>query len=135
MLRRPPRSPRTDPLFPYTTLFRSQEIAVPGRSARHVGGVDDGQAGARGRIAAFGEPLGFQLRRLERVEAIGRSQPRIAVDRARRGERLVGARNLGGDPAIIGDAPRRQHFLLDIPPARLPETGRAQVWGSVVQYG
>src|SRR3546814_4230897 len=24
MLRRPPRSTRTDPLFPYTTLFRSQ---------------------------------------------------------------------------------------------------------------
>src|SRR3546814_10912354 len=23
MIRRPPRSPRTDPLFPYTTLFRS----------------------------------------------------------------------------------------------------------------
>src|SRR3546814_13571566 len=25
MIRRPPRSTRTDPLFPYTTLFRSQE--------------------------------------------------------------------------------------------------------------
>src|SRR3546814_17921960 len=48
-----------------------KEIAVPGRSSRQVGGVDDGQAGARGRIAAFGEPLGFQLGRLERVEAIG----------------------------------------------------------------
>src|SRR3546814_9672166 len=26
MIRRPPRSTRTDTLFPYTTLFRSQEI-------------------------------------------------------------------------------------------------------------
>src|SRR3546814_5292267 len=26
MLRRPPRSTRTDTLFPYTTLFRSQEV-------------------------------------------------------------------------------------------------------------
>src|SRR3546814_20108848 len=115
MLRRPPRSPRTDPLFPYTTLFRSQEIAVPGRSARHVGGVDDGKAGARGRIAAFGEPLGFQLRRLERVEAIGRSQPRIAVDRARRGESLVGARTRGGRSAIFWGANARPHFLPDTP--------------------
>src|SRR3546814_3732488 len=28
MIRRPPRSTRTDPLFPYTTLFRSDDIAV-----------------------------------------------------------------------------------------------------------
>src|SRR3546814_19966660 len=28
MLRRPPRSTRTDTLFPYTTLFRSNEIAI-----------------------------------------------------------------------------------------------------------
>src|SRR3546814_10844085 len=27
MIRRPPRSTRTDPLFPYTTLFRSAEEA------------------------------------------------------------------------------------------------------------
>src|SRR3546814_7247784 len=32
MIRRPPRSTRTDTLFPYTTLFRSAQIrhAVPG---------------------------------------------------------------------------------------------------------
>src|SRR3546814_5363244 len=28
MIRRPPRSTRTDTLFPYTTLFRSQPIAL-----------------------------------------------------------------------------------------------------------
>src|SRR3546814_7885276 len=28
MIRRPPRSTRTDTLFPYTTLFRSQELVV-----------------------------------------------------------------------------------------------------------
>src|SRR3546814_19364228 len=47
MIRRPPRSTRTDPLFPYTTLFRSlalvaddghrQRPALPG-VADHVGG-------------------------------------------------------------------------------------------------
>src|SRR3546814_12484862 len=29
MRRRPPRSTRTDPLFPYTTLFRSDDEAQP----------------------------------------------------------------------------------------------------------
>src|SRR3546814_6999912 len=33
MIRRPPRSTRTDPLFPYTTLFRSP----PDRSTRSAG--------------------------------------------------------------------------------------------------
>src|SRR3546814_1375838 len=32
MIRRPPRSTRTDTLFPYTTLFRSDSIS---RQARH----------------------------------------------------------------------------------------------------
>src|SRR3546814_6019857 len=31
MLRRPPRSPRTDTLFPYTTLFRSRAWLTVGR--------------------------------------------------------------------------------------------------------
>src|SRR3546814_14743663 len=29
MLRRPPRSTRTDTLFPYTTLFRSRDVVAP----------------------------------------------------------------------------------------------------------
>src|SRR3546814_6717206 len=33
MSRRPPRSTRTDTLFPYTTLFRSQAAGDPGRLA------------------------------------------------------------------------------------------------------
>src|SRR3546814_5834339 len=36
MIRRPPRSTRTDTLFPYTTLFRSRGDAGP----RHVGDRD-----------------------------------------------------------------------------------------------
>src|SRR3546814_16997947 len=34
MIRRPPRSTRTDTLFPYTTLFRSNRGACGGYSAR-----------------------------------------------------------------------------------------------------
>src|SRR3546814_3389948 len=33
MIRRPPRSTRTDTLFPYTTLFRSRHLHVPAEAA------------------------------------------------------------------------------------------------------
>src|SRR3546814_6242196 len=43
MIRRPPRSTRTDTLFPYTTLFRSRS-----GGGRGAGGGDAGAAGAAG---------------------------------------------------------------------------------------
>src|SRR3546814_20424944 len=42
MIRRPPRSTRTDTLFPYTTLFRSHEIAGPVREVGHRDGAAAG---------------------------------------------------------------------------------------------
>src|SRR3546814_4765936 len=44
MIRRPPRSTRTDPLFPYTTLVRSLD-ELHGVVDRHAGGDD-----AAGRV-------------------------------------------------------------------------------------
>src|SRR3546814_1635768 len=54
MIRRPPRSTRTDTLFPYTTLFRSQLVSQcalpqPGADRDDVGGVDQAIQ-VRGRI-------------------------------------------------------------------------------------
>src|SRR3546814_13562984 len=49
MIRRPPRSTRTDTLFPYTTLFRSEGDAT----ARHRHGADP----QRERGAREGRPL------------------------------------------------------------------------------
>src|SRR3546814_7857322 len=46
MIRRPPRSTRTDTLFPYTTLFRSLPVAV--------GGIRPGRARGEGRGIAAG---------------------------------------------------------------------------------
>src|SRR3546814_15881258 len=41
MIRRPPRSTRTDTLFPYTTLFRSlRQEEVAANAARHAGIID-----------------------------------------------------------------------------------------------
>src|SRR3546814_21193950 len=37
MIRRPPRSTRTDTLFPYTTLFRSRNVRVSGDFAYAAG--------------------------------------------------------------------------------------------------
>src|SRR3546814_7161106 len=49
MIRRPPRSTRTDTLFPYTTLFRSAPPAArrPDARARRRAGRDPAAAGPR----------------------------------------------------------------------------------------
>src|SRR3546814_5313480 len=39
MNRRPPRSTRTDPLFPYTTLFRSEEKDLLAQALESLAGV------------------------------------------------------------------------------------------------
>src|SRR3546814_4285663 len=69
MIRRPPRSTRTDTLFPYTTLFRSFRGHVAGcalgiGAAAYAGDrcVEDGYAGVHG-----GKNIGQRL-------AVGRSE-------------------------------------------------------------
>src|SRR3546814_13293362 len=51
MIRRPPRSTRTDTLFPYTTLFRSAQPAgdavAAGNACQGIGRVGDGAEAAR----------------------------------------------------------------------------------------
>src|SRR3546814_1167220 len=54
MIRRPPRSTRTDTLFPYTTLFRSHHCLQSGKADGHVGFADD-QSSAGGACACRGE--------------------------------------------------------------------------------
>src|SRR3546814_18867176 len=49
MIRRPPRSTRTDTLFPYTTLFRSVIIILTGGAA---------EVGVEGAAAEFGRRHG-----------------------------------------------------------------------------
>src|SRR3546814_2212211 len=88
MILRPPRSTRTDTLFPYTTLFRSD--------ARAVAAVHLSRADARGRPV-----LGIDDR--VRLHMLG-DRPR----EQRVGQLFLGRRTLGddlqvggGDPAII----------------------------------
>src|SRR3546814_20246534 len=82
MIRRPPRSTRTNTLFPYTTLFRSarpvvqlvEEAARPGASAGGRDGAHDGpllhrvgehrEAGAAEDVAGVGDDDGIAQVRL-----------------------------------------------------------------------
>src|SRR3546814_2487250 len=76
MIRRPPRSTRTDTLFPYTTLFRSLRnrgrdvlhpapLAVPRKPQLRVGGLKMGRPERRDYEACRRPPLST-LRRLSR---------------------------------------------------------------------
>src|SRR3546814_16285640 len=53
MIRRPPRSTRTDTLFPYTTLFRSARafVDIGARMIDEMHGVHAGRAGRHAREA------------------------------------------------------------------------------------
>src|SRR3546814_7542471 len=67
MLRRPPRSTRTDTLFPYTTLFRSDDAGGP-RRFDGVGAVQYCAQAGRRRLRCGGnrvvlQPSALQSRR------------------------------------------------------------------------
>src|SRR3546814_20285565 len=71
MIRRPPRSTRTDTLFPYTTLFRSlADARRSGSAVENVLGVTTGRA-------LLGEAVGTY----EGIVADARHHGKVAVDR------------------------------------------------------
>src|SRR3546814_9154140 len=82
MIRRPPRSTRTDTLFPYTTLFRSWHRGVLG--------------GAVLRGAAR-PVLHLRLRLVDRAHPLGRPRPRHGAARGSAGRALRPQR-----PASVG---------------------------------
>src|SRR3546814_4251634 len=71
MLRRPPRSTRTDPLFPYTTLFRSHPRA-PARCRAAAERVARGASGkpASGPAAGLHQLSGAELRSEEHTSEL-----------------------------------------------------------------
>src|SRR3546814_20816956 len=77
MIRRPPRSTRTDTLFPYTTLFRS-DGALTGQREAHVGRVLDAVPVRAERPVARGHR---DLARLvdEQRDRIGEGHVAVAV--------------------------------------------------------
>src|SRR3546814_15271521 len=58
MIRLPPRSTRTDTLFPYTTLFRSFVVAGRLRAGTENGSDDEGRC-FKGRLRRRGPAVGL----------------------------------------------------------------------------
>src|SRR3546814_3835436 len=66
MIRRPPRSTRTDTLFPYTTLFRSERLHVlPDPEALRRPGILDA-----GDLDDHGQAVGLQRRSEEHTSEL-----------------------------------------------------------------
>src|SRR3546814_5264675 len=89
MIRRPPISTRTDTLFPYTTLFRSQRLwttAVPRPTFRGMTQQDGDYRDDPHED--FGEEAGSRLGRARRYAQVGTSVGGLAAQ-------IVGARYLG----------------------------------------
>src|SRR3546814_1498352 len=91
MIRRPPRSTRTDTLFPYTTLFRSE--AVHGDA---VGGEVVGEAARHGGDGAL------RRRRVQPVLDAGmRREAADVEDRAAAGRADMRRRRLGAEERAL----------------------------------
>src|SRR3546814_484062 len=118
MIRRPPRTTRTDTLFPYTTLFRSHEQALPDPPGHHQ------QAGAVGpRCPARGETVEVG-RRTELVEPA--DDGIHGNGSARDGLRAIAApgaaragRRLGAWPAPDRNGARKHTSPPDLPVLRI----------------
>src|SRR3546814_5863260 len=95
MIRRPPRSTRTDTLFPYTTLFRSR-VGFAEIDVQHLGalllaqrrdappGVVDQLVGTgqHARPERLGDPAdGVERKHTRRAERLQRSEVGAVVDR------------------------------------------------------
>src|SRR3546814_16101104 len=117
MIRRPPRSTRTDTLFPYTTLFRSRDIFGRDRIAHddilrlaHV----NTRVGRAAHIDAVDQHVGA-FDRIDAIGAVGRLRPRgpfaaqLVIDDTVGALRLdpvalrVEHREFGAAPIVGGD--------------------------------
>src|SRR3546814_2264250 len=105
MIRRPPRSTRTDTLFPYTTLFRSP-VARPGQPAhgppgrrvsRRARAMGAGQRNAPSDVSPREYAEGWSCR--------ARRPSRECYDRAVRISRRLMSEKLA-DQRTLGDGPR-----------------------------
>src|SRR3546814_7496432 len=117
MIRRPPRSTRTDTLFPYTTLFRSDRgQRAPGRRvARHAEEVEPRLDTHRERRAVLRVPprLGGGRRLAALPPGPGLDMP--FIDRLLRFHHPIGE----GDIAGVGDQIGREHVWTPVTHANL----------------
>src|SRR3546814_13965787 len=89
MIRRPPRSTRTDTLFPYTTLFR--DLARHALIDAHVlagGGIDE--ADALGRSKLIDRPGAEVAQENSRDRFAARQGSHVEIFASRQGMRKIG---------------------------------------------
>src|SRR3546814_13454848 len=109
MIRRPPRSTRTNTLFPYTTLFRSEDVTV-------------GELNAE--LAELRIPKGVERDQLERQATKAIVERKLLADEARN-------RKLHESPAYLLQKRRTDELLLvqmlrDQIAASVPKPSRAE---------
>src|SRR3546814_3336802 len=103
MIRRPPRSTRTDTLFPYTTLFRSGEIRCKGvfeNDAWAPGALEEIEATVRNTVREIGyEQSGFHWQSFRFENNLHGQSAHIAQGVDESGDKDEGA----GDQGIMLD--------------------------------
>src|SRR3546814_13892493 len=111
MIRRPPRSTRTDTLFPYTTLFRSSEgtrgqvfFANSGAEANECALKLARRFGGRGRHVVVSALGSFHGRTLATLHATGQSAKHEMFQPLPEGLRHVA----WDDPAALASADRKR---------------------------
>src|SRR3546814_6075471 len=128
MIRRPPRSTRTDTLVPYTTLFRSDRRGIVRRERQEVDNV-----ARTGRAAVQGESLvaaGNDQGRLPRAAALfaDMALQRHAVRHIADARHVLGALAVAHHPVeIVGGAAQDQSS-----PARMSEIASSSTQVSLV---
>src|SRR3546814_1466508 len=129
MIRRPPRSTRTDTLFPYTTLFRSprrvrRASLSPPQPEGGLFGHDDlcPRMGARDALAAREQGAGLRQGRLPAVPRRDRLDLQRAASRRVHGRK---GQNAGGETLLPGPTARKypRHLL---PPRSEEHTSELQ---------
>src|SRR3546814_18198759 len=102
MTRRPPRSTRTDTLFPYTTLFRSLGVGADVRQAA-VGLRGQGRSGMVERGLGQLGTTGAQAARVELGESLRRGDlvDEVKDDVENRGRRVALWGDDVGNPHIV----------------------------------
>src|SRR3546814_1067914 len=81
MIRRPPRSTRTDTLFPYTTLFRSPPSFVPSACCLRAQPIDLQEALVLRRVSAMRETGGRQPMRKTHILTLScEDRPGLVAD-------------------------------------------------------
>src|SRR3546814_20072594 len=118
MIRRPPRSTRTDTLFPYTTLFRSaQRQEYPGSQHPGTHGARESRIDIERHQSAHGKGKGnrqadiaeIQRRRMKREAGVLQQRIEALYIRRRRLQALewVGGKEKEGDRKSVGKGKRR----------------------------